>query len=306
MIRFVLNRLLAAIPTLLIIAALSFFLMRLAPGGPFDGERALDPAIAANLRRIYRLDLSLPNQFMLYLESLMRGDFGPSLHWRDFTVNELFAKALPVSLRLGGAALILAFGLGLPLGLIAAAGPRTLVARFAGVFMLLALVIPPFVVAPLLQLAFGLDLKILPVGGWEEGAWRHQILPVLTLSLPLTAAIAGLTRAAMRDHLAEPHIRTLRAFGLPAKTIYGHALRGALVPVVAYLGLAAANVLTGSMVVETIFGLPGMGRYFVDAALGRDYTVVMGAVIIVACLVVGFNLLADLIAAWLDPRISHE
>jgi len=306
MMRVILKRLMAAIPTLFVIAALSFFLMRLAPGGPFDTERPLDPAIAANLRRIYKLDLPLWQQFLLYMSSLLQGDFGPSLHWRDFSVNELFARALPVSLRLGGAALVIAFCLGVPIGYRAALAPRGVPARLAGLIILGALIVPPFVVAPLLQLLFGLDLHLLPIGGWEDGAFSHQILPVTVLCLPLLAAIANLTRASMRDALTEPHMRTLHAFGLPARVIETHALRAALLPVIAYLGLAAANVLTGSMVVETIFGLPGMGRYFVDAALGRDYPIVMGTVIIVALMVIGFNLIADLLLAWLDPRIRRE
>jgi len=306
MIRVILRRLAAAIPTLFIIATLSFFLMRLAPGGPFDTERPLDPSIAANLRRIYKLDLPLWQQFLLYMTSLLQGDFGPSLHWRDFSVNELFARALPVSLRLGGAALFIAFSLGVPIGYRAALAPGSFPTRLNGLIILGALIVPPFVVAPLLQLFFGLDLHLLPVGGWEDGAFSHQILPVAVLCLPLLAAIANLTRASMRDALAEPHMRTLRAFGLPARVIETHALRAALLPVIAYLGLAAANVLTGSMVVETIFGLPGMGRYFVDAALGRDYPIVMGTVIVVALMVIGFNLIADLLLAWLDPRIRRE
>ncbi|HYP58144.1 MAG TPA: ABC transporter permease subunit [Beijerinckia sp.] len=306
MVRHILARVMAAVPTLFLIAAASFFLMRLAPGGPFDAERALAPEIAANLRHIYRLDLPLAQQFWLYLQSLLSGDFGPSFHWRDFTVNELFAKALPISAQLGGEAMALALIVGTALGLVSAIRQTGLVAHLVGAVALLGIIVPPFVVAPLLQLVFGLTLKSLPVGGWNEGAWRNQILPVVTLALPLIAAVARLTRAALIDVLDQPHIRTLRAFGLPAAHIYAHALRAASLPVLSYLGLAAANVLTGSVVVETIFGIPGMGRYFVDAALGRDYTIVMGTVIVIALLVTGFNLLVDLAYAWIDPRVRHE
>lgn len=303
MLRHILVRAAAAIPTILVIAALAFFLMLLAPGGPFDTERALDPEITAKLRAIYRLDLPLPEQFWLYLKSLATGDLGPSLHWRDFSVNELLAKALPVSFQLGAEALLLALLGGTLLGTAGAfakPGPKQ---GLIDAVALSGLIVPAFVVAPILQLTFGLTLKLLPVGGWNDGAWRNQILPVITLALPLIAAIARLTQASLRDVLAQPHIRTLRAFGLPPAHIAGHALRAALLPTVSYLGLAAANILTGSVVVETIFGIPGMGRYFVDGALGRDYTLVMGTVLVVAVFVVVFNLVSDLLLAWLDPRI---
>jgi oligopeptide transport system permease protein len=305
MLRHALARIGAAILTLCAILVLAFFLMRLAPGGPFDSERALDPEIAKNLRRIYRLDLPLVQQFWLYLQSLAQGDFGPSFHWRDFSVNELFAKALPISLQLGAEALLLGLAIGAALGM-AGAAPQS---RLAGLFVdgaaLFGIVAPAFVVAPLLQLCFGLTLHLLPVGGWGEGAWKNQVLPVVTLALPQIAIVARLMQAGMRDALAMPHIRTLRAFGLPSRHINAHALRVAVLPTLSYLGLAAANVLTGSVVVETIFGIPGMGRYFVDGALGRDYTLVMGAVVVVAILVVGFNLVVDLTYAWLDPRARH-
>ncbi len=303
MLRHILLRVAAAVPTLFVILALAFLLMRVAPGGPFDAERALDPEIAANLRKIYRLDLSLLEQFWFYLTNLLHGDLGPSLHWRDFSVNELLAIALPVSMRLGAAALLLALVVGSALGLAGAASPGGLVARAVDAVSLTGLVLPAFVIAPLLQLFFGLTLKWLPVGGWNDGALANQILPVLTLALPQVAIVAQLTQAGMRETLALPHIRTLRAFGLPAWHIQAHALRAAVLPVVSYLGLAAANILTGSVVVETIFGIPGMGRYFVDGALGRDYTLVMGTVVVVAVLVVVFDLVVDILYSWLDPRV---
>jgi oligopeptide transport system permease protein len=304
--RSVLARAGAAVPTLFIIVALAFFLMRLAPGGPFDAERTLDPEIARNLRRIYRLDLPLVQQFWIYLGSLLRGDFGPSLHWRDFSVNELFAKALPISMQLGAEAMAFALMIGALLGIAGAAPRSALGARLVDGAALFGVILPPFVVAPLLQLGFGLTLHSLPVGGWNDGAWKNQVLPVLTLALPQIAIISRLMQAAMSDVLAMPYIRTLRAFGMPSWHIHVHALRAAILPVLSYLGLAAANILTGSVVVETIFGIPGMGRYFVDGALGRDYTLVMGTVIIVAVIVVGFNLIVDLLYAWLDPRAADE
>ena len=217
MTRLVLTRLAAGVPTLFAVIALAFFLMRLAPGGPFDAERALDPAIRANLEHLYGLDLPLPRQFGLYLWNLAHGDLGPSLHWRDFTVNELFAIALPISLQLGAEALALALAVGLPLGF--AAGSRE--GGGAGGFgltllALLGLAVPSFVVAPLLQVWLGLDLRLLPVGGWEDGDWRHQLLPVVTLALPQVAIIAKLTGAAVREALAAPHGGRPRAARRPA------------------------------------------------------------------------------------------
>ncbi len=302
-----LSRILASLATLLIVIALAFFMMRLAPGGPFDLERPLDPEIAKNLRHVYRLDLPLAQQFWAYLQSLAKGDFGPSLHWRGFSVSELFAYALPISMRLGAEAMIAALLIGGALGIAGTAGGGwrgQLGSRAVDAAALIGVVLPAFVVAPLLQLFFGLTLRALPVGGWNEGAWKNQALPVATLALPQIAVIARLMQAALRDALAEPHIRTLRAFGLPESRIYAHALRAAILPVLSYLGLAAANILTGSVIVETIFGIPGMGRYFVDGALGRDYTLVMGTVVVVAALVIVFNLIVDLTYAWLDPRIA--
>jgi len=306
MLRFFLSRIAAAIPTLFIIIALSFFLMRLAPGGPFDTARTLDPEIARNLRHIYKLDRPLPEQFFFYLQSLAHGDLGPSLHWRDFTVNELFATALPISLTLGTKAMLVAILASTALGLLGAMSKSGIGPRLVDGASIFGIAVPVFVVAPLLQLGFGLALHALPVGGWNDGAWQNQVLPVVTLALPQIAIIARLMQAALNDTLAMPHIRTLRAFGMPAHHIYIHALRSAFPPVVSYLGLAAANVLTGSVIVETIFGIPGLGRYFVYGALGRDYTLVMGTVIIVAAFVLLFNLIVDLVLAWLDPRLRYE
>jgi oligopeptide transport system permease protein len=306
MLRFFLARVAMAVPTFFIIISLAFFLMRLAPGGPFDSARALDPEIAANLRRIYKLDRPLLEQFWLYLQSLAHGDFGPSLHWRDFTVNQLFATALPISVALGTKAMLAAILVGTGLGIAGAMSKGGIGPRVVDGAAIFGIVLPVFVVAPLLQLGFGLTLHILPVGGWNDGAWQNQILPVITLALPQIAIVARLMQAALRDALAMPHIQTLRAFGMPGFHIYSHALRAAFPPVVSYLGLAAANVLTGSVVVETIFGIPGMGRYFVDGALGRDYTLVMGTVVVVAAAVLLFNLIVDLVLAWLDPRVRYD
>lgn len=303
MIGFAFRRLLQAIPTLFVVVTLSFFLMRLAPGGPFDLERPLPPAAMENLRRLYGLNDPLIVQYGRYLASLVQGDFGPSFSFRDLTVNDLFARGLPVSATLGALALALALSAGIALGALAAFRRGALADRLVGLTASLGLAVPNFVVAPLLQILFGLSLRWLPVGGWDGGSPKNLILPVITLALPQIAAVARLTRASLVEVLHEPHIRTLRAIGLPPWRVALRALRAALLPVIATLGPVAAGLLTGSVVVETIFGLPGIGRYFVDGALNRDYTLVMGTVVLVAVMVIVFNLLADLIAAWVDPRL---
>ena len=303
MIAFVLRRLLQAIPTLFLVVTLAFFLIRVAPGGPFDLERPLEAKVMENLRAIYQLDRPLVVQYGLYLRSLAQGDLGPSFYFRDFTVADLFARGLPVSVTLGSLALIVALLAGGTLGSLAAFNRGSALDRLVVAVGTLGLTVPPFVVAPLLQIAFGLTLAWLPVGGWGGGSPRNLVLPVVTLALPQVAIIARLARAALIDVLHAHHIRPLRARGRPTRTGAAHALRGAALPVISYLGAAAAGLLTGSVVVETIFGLPGVGRYFVEGALNRDYTLVMGTVLLVAALVITLNLLADLACAWVDPRL---
>jgi oligopeptide transport system permease protein len=303
---YVFKRLLSALPTLLVIITLSFFLMRLAPGGPFDLERPLEAKVMENLKRIYQLDQPLWRQYLTYLGALAHGDLGPSFYWRDFSVNELFAKALPISMRLGASALGLALVVGSALGAWAALRQNSKVDYLVTASATLGITIPTFVTAPLLQLVFGLWLGWLPVGGWNDGRWSSMILPIATLALPQIAVIARLTRAAMIEVLRSHHVRTLRSQGLPLRMILKHTLRAAALPVVSYLGPAAAALMTGSIVVENVFGLPGVGRYFVDGALNRDYTLVMGTVVVVAVLVVVFNLLVDLIYAWIDPRVRYD
>ncbi|WP_267355102.1 MULTISPECIES: ABC transporter permease subunit [unclassified Methylobacterium] len=303
MIRFIVRRLAQSIPTLFAVITVSFFLMRLAPGGPFDLERPLAPAAMENLRRVYGLDRPLIVQFGSYLASLAHGDLGPSFSFRDMRVLDLIARGLPVSATLGGLALLLAAGLGVGLGVAAALQRGGAIDRLLGIGAALTVSLPSFVVAPLLQIAFGLSLRWLPLSGWGDGAPSHLVLPVVTLALPQVGALARLTRASLGEVLRTQPVRTMRSLGLPPMRVTRHALRGALLPVVAYLGPLAASLLTGSMVVETIFGLPGIGRYFVEGALNRDYTLVMGTVLLVAGLVIALNLLADLACAWLDPRL---
>jgi oligopeptide transport system permease protein len=303
---FIFRRFLSAIPTLFIIVTISFFLIRLAPGGPFDLERPLEAKVMENLNRIYQLDKPLIEQYWLYLGAVMRGDFGPSFILRDFSVSELFARGLPISMTLGALALSFAIIVGGTLGSIAALRQNSIIDYLVTGMGALGLTIPNFVVAPIFQIVFGLALAWLPVAGWANGNLRNLILPVLVLALPQIAVVSRMTRAAMIENLRSNHIRTLRSLGLPTRVIVAHALRGAALPVVAYLGPAAAALLTGSVVVETIFGLPGIGRYFVEGALNRDYTLVMGTVVVVAIFVLLFNLVVDILYALIDPRIRYE
>ncbi|KND21165.1 ABC transporter [Pannonibacter phragmitetus] len=307
MLRYVLERLLGAIPTLFFIVTISFFLIRIAPGGPFDLERPLEAKVMENLNRIYHLNEPLWNQYLIYLKNIAVLDFGPSFYFRDFSINELFAASLPISIQLGLSALVLALIVGGVLGVIAALRQNHGLDYSVMAAATLGVTIPNFVVAPVLQLVLGVNFGWLPVGGWAAGNYAYAILPVVTLALPQIAVVARLTRGSMIEALRSNHVRTARAYGLSSYTvIVVHALRGALLPVVSYLGPAAAALLTGSVVVETIFGIPGIGRYFVQGALNRDYTLVMGTVVIVACFVILFNLVVDLLYALLDPRVRFD
>lgn len=301
-----LRRLFGAIPTLAVIVFLSFLLMRLAPGGPFDEEQALPPDIRANLEAAYGLDRPIPVQFARYVQGLLHGDFGPSYRFRDFTVTELIAGGLPVSLAIGIAALAVALLLGIPAGAWAALARGGAADRAVMAVAVAGISVPVFVTAPFAALVFGIWLRWLPVAGWETGRPLDLVLPIATLALPLIAHLARLTRGSLLEVLQASWIRAARARGVPERTIVlRHALPAALLPVVNYLGPATAAVLAGSLVVETIFGLPGMGRHLVQGALNRDYTLVMGTVIVYAALTIALNLLADLAAAWLDPRIRQ-
>lgn len=305
MLGYVLRRLAGAIPTIFVIVTIAFFMIRLAPGGPFDLERPIDPLIMQNINAVFHLDQPLWRQYLLYLGNLAQGEFGPSFTRRDFSVGELFRLGLPVSATLGALALLLALVVGGTLGVIAAL-KQNRGADYAVVgIATFGITIPNFVVAPVLSLLFGVWLGILPAGGWGEP--RHLVLPVITLALPQIAIIARMTRGATIEALRANHVRTARAYGLPARTVViTHALRAAILPVVSYLGPAAAALLTGSVVVETIFGIPGIGRYFVLGALARDYTLVMGTVVVIALFVVAFNLLVDIAYALIDPRVRFD
>ncbi len=307
MLSYAVRRLLGAIPTLFVIVTVAFFLMRVAPGGPFNLERPLEAQVMENLLRVYHLDKPLWQQYLFYLHNLLQGDLGPSFVYRDFSVSELLARGLPVSMQLGGAALLLALMVGTLLGTIAALRQNRPADYSVMAAAMIGITIPNFVMAPILTLVFAIYLDLLPAGGWGGGALGNKILPVFTLALPQVAVIARLTRGSMIEALRSNHVRTARANGLPGHVVViVHALRGALLPVVSYLGPAAAALLTGSVVIETIFGIPGVGRYFVQGALNRDYTLVMGTVVLIATFVVLFNLLVDLLYALLDPKVRYH
>ncbi|MDB6098735.1 MAG: oligopeptide transport system permease protein [Gammaproteobacteria bacterium] len=280
--------------------------MHAAPGGPFDQEQTLAPEIAANLQRSYGLDQPVWIQYGRYLKSVAHGDFGPSFRYKDFTVTELIAQGVPVTFTLGVIAMALALIVGIPLGTFAALHHNTAADYVTMSFAVMGIAIPTFVVLPFLGLLFGVYLHWLPVAGWEAGSIRHLALPVMALALPPLAYIARLTRGSMLEIMRTHFIRTAFAKGLPAHiVIFRHALRPALMPVASYLVPAVASIMTGSLVVESIAGLPGIGRYLVQGALNRDYTLVLGMVIIYSTLLIGLGLLVDLLYAWLDPRVRH-
>jgi oligopeptide transport system permease protein len=307
MLRYVLRRLLTAIPTLFVIITIAFFLIRVAPGGPFNQERGLNPVIVANLKRVFGLDQPLWQQYLTYLGNLMRGDFGPSYTSPDFTVAERFAAGLPVSLQLGSMALVLALLLGSMLGVWAAVRQNSATDYSVIALATAGSTIPTFVIAPLFQLVFALTLKWFPVGGWGDGAFVNKVGPVVTLMLPQLAIVARLMRGSMIEALHAQHIRTARAMGLSDfSVIVKHAMRGAMLPIVSYAGPAAASLLTGSVIVETIFSIPGVGREFVLGALNRDYTLVMGTVVLIAVFTILFNLIVDVLYAVVDPRVRYD
>ena len=306
MLRYSLTRFLGAIPTLFILITVAFFMIRAAPGGPFDSEKALPPEIEANLRAAYHLDEPLVQQFGRYVWNIARGDFGPSFQYKDYTVTELIAAGFPVSLRLGGSAMLLALLIGVTVGTIAALRQNSRTDHAVMAISMTGISIPNFVMAPLLILFFAVYLGWLPAGGIGDGGLRYMLLPVISLALPQIAYIARLTRGSMIEVLRSNFVRTARAQGLPERTvILRHALKPALLPVVSYLGPATAAVITGSVVIEQIFGVPGLGRYFVQGALNRDYTLVMGVVVFYGALIILFNLFVDLVYAWLDPKVKY-
>ncbi|MGE6782722.1 oligopeptide ABC transporter permease OppB [Ensifer adhaerens] len=307
MISFILRRLASAVPTLFIVVTISFFLMRFAPGGPFNLERPLPPQTMANLMKTYQLDQPLWRQYTHYLSNAVTGDFGPSYVYKDNNVAELIGKGLPYSMELGFYALLVALIGGVTAGTIAALRQNSALDFAIMSFSTIGVTVPNFVVGPVLTLVFAIVLAWLPAGGWGDGSLRFLILPMIALALPQLAVFARLTRGSMIEALHTDHIRTAKAYGLPSRTVVvTHAMRGAMLPVVSYLAPCAAALLTGSAVVETIFTIPGVGRYFVLGAINRDYTLVMGTVILVAIFVIIFNLLVDILYGLLDPRVRHD
>jgi oligopeptide transport system permease protein len=305
MLHLILRRLMTAIPTLLAVIILSFVLMRFAPGGPFDGERPLAPETKAALEAAYGLDKPIWQQIWMYLSRIAQGDFGPSLVYRDFTVTELIIQSLPISLLIGGLALVLASSVGIFAGLLSAVRAGQWLDQIIMFAATLLTALPSFVTGPLLAMIFGLWLGWLPVSGQGDGV-KWLVLPVIALSLPVMGGVAKLARAGLSEIMGQDHIRAARARGIsPMTIVFRHALRPALVPVASYLGPAAASLLTGAVVIETVFGLPGLGRYFVQGALNRDYPLVLGVVTLYAALIILFNLFADLIYGWLDPRMRE-
>lgn len=307
MLRYTLLRLLGAIPTLLLVIVLAFLMVHAAPGGPFDDERVLPADVEANIAKAYHLDESLPKQFVRYMSGLLRGDLGPSYRYRDHTVSELIRSGFPLSLQLGAMAITLALLVGVSAGTVAALRQDSLLDRVVMSFAMTGISIPVFVIAPVLVLLLAVKVHWLPAG-WSGSAGAAKfVLPVFTLALPQIAYIARLTRASMIDVLGRDFIRTARAQGLSTSTLVRvHALRPAMLPVLSYMGPAIAAILTGSVVVEEVFGIPGLGQFFVRGALNRDYTLVLGIVIFYATLIVFLNLLVDILYGVIDPRVRYK
>ena len=307
MLRYTLLRLLGAIPTLLLVIVLAFLMVHAAPGGPFDDERILPADVEANIAKAYHLDEPLPQQFIRYMSGLVRGDLGPSYRYRDYTVSELIGSGFPLSLQLGGLAIGLALLVGVSAGTVAALKQDSLLDRVIMSFAMTGISIPVFVIAPVLVLLLAVKLHWLPAGWSGTSGAARFVLPVVTLALPQIAYIARLTRASMIDVLGRDFIRTARAQGLGTSAIIRiHALKPAMLPVLSYMGPAIAGILTGSVVVEEVFGIPGLGQFFVRGALNRDYTLVLGIVIFYATLIVFLNLLVDVLYGVIDPRVRYK
>jgi oligopeptide transport system permease protein len=311
MLAYAIRRFAGALPTLFIIITITFFGMRLAPGGPFDQQRHLPPEIERNVEAAYNLDKPLVEQYLIYLDRLAHFDLGPSFKNKDFTVSQIIADGLPVSARLGISAIILAIVFGTLFGVVSALNQNRWSDHSIMTLAMMGITIPTFVTAPILTLILGvygvhlLGLNFtLPVGGWENGAFRNMVLPVIVLALPQIAIISRLVRGSTIEVLHSNYVRTARAKGLPAlRIVTNHVLRASLMPLVSYLGPAIAGLLTGSLIVEQIFGIPGIGRYFIQGAINRDYTLVMGVLIVYSTFIILLNFLADILYSVLDPRV---
>lgn len=306
MVKFIIKRFLEAIPTLFVLITLSFFMMRLAPGSPFSGEKNLPPAVMANIEAKYHLNDPMWLQYVNYLKQLLVGDFGPSFKYKDYTINHLISQTFPVSFELGVWAFIIAVLIGVSFGVIAALKQNSVADYGLMTVSMIGVAVPSFIKAPLLVLIFAVTLKWLPAGGWNDGKFVNMVLPVTALSLSFVASIARIMRGSMIETLNSPFIRTARAKGLPMHTIVmKHALKPALLPVISYLGPAFVGIITGSIVIETIFGLPGIGQMFVNGALNRDYSLVLSLTILVGALTILFNAVVDILYAVIDPKIKY-
>ncbi len=306
MLKFIAKRMLEAIPTLLVLVTISFFLMRFAPGSPFSSERAVPPQVLANINAEYGLDKPISVQYFTYLKNILHGDFGPSFKYKDFSVNELVGKALPVSAKIGATAFVFTIILGVAIGTIAALKQNTWLDYSLMATTMLGIVIPSFVFAPVLIFIFAINLEWLPAGGWNDGSFKYMALPVLGMSLLYIATFARITRGSMIETLNSNFIRTAKAKGLNySYIVIRHALKPALLPVVSYMGPAFVGIITGSVVIETIFGLPGIGKLFVNAAFNRDYSLVLGITILIGFLFILFNMIVDILLAYIDPKIRY-
>ncbi|MCG9678547.1 oligopeptide ABC transporter permease OppB [Vibrio sp. Isolate24] len=306
MLKFIAKRIFEAIPTMLVLITVSFFLMRFAPGNPFSSERPLPPEVMANIEAKYGLDKPVFEQYTTYLTNVIRGDFGPSFKYLDYSVNELISVALPVSAKVGFIAFIFTVIMGVSIGTIAALKQNTWVDYTIMSTAMLGVVMPSFVLAPALIYLFSLHWNIFPAGGWQDGSLKYLVLPVIGMSLLYVATFARITRGSMIETLNSNFIRTARAKGLSYRyIIIKHALKPALLPVVSYMGPAFVGIITGSVVIETIFGLPGIGKLFVNAAFNRDYSLVMGVTILIGFLFILFNAIVDILLAMIDPKIRY-
>lgn len=304
--RFIALRTLQAIPVILAVITLTFFLVRMAPGGPFSSEKAVSEQVQAALEARYRLDQPLLQQYLSYLGDLAQGDFGPTFRYPGRSVEEMIFQGLPITAELGLYALLIATVFGVLTGVIASLRPNTAQDYVPMSVAMIGICMPSFLLGPLLVLVFGIWLQWLPVSGWGSLP-GDKILPSITLGAMYAAYIARLSRSGMLEVLSQDYMRTARAKGLPEHiVIIKHGLRGGLLPVVSFLGPAFAGLLSGSFVVETIFQIPGLGRFYVQAAFNRDYTMILGTTVFLSVLIVVFNLLSDIVAAWLNPRLRHQ
>ena len=305
MLKFVIGRLFQAIPVLLVVVSATFFLVHSAPGGPFSADKAIPVEVLKALEAQYHLDQPLWQQYVSYLGDVLQGDFGPSFKYPGRTVNELIAAGLPATAELGLYAMLVAVIIGTCAGVAAAMRPNTLQDYIPMSFAMLGICMPSFLLGPLLVLFFGIYLDWLPISGWGDIP-GDKILPSITLGAVYAAYIARLSRGGMLEILSQDYIRTARAKGLPESVvILKHALRGGLIPVIAFLGPAFAGLLGGSFVVETIFQIPGLGRFYVQAAFNRDYTLILGMSVFFSALIILFNLLSDMLAIWIDPKLRQ-